>query len=44
MILMCYNLKVEEAVLMAGSNKKLILVLNKIGKFYMCAHSIVHVS
>ena len=29
-------LKVEEAVLVAGSNKKLILVLNKIGKLYIC--------
>ena len=27
--------KVEEAVLVAGSNKKLILVLNKIGKLFM---------
>ena len=36
--------KVEEAVLMAGSNKKLILVLNKIGELYDCVCLVIHVS
>lgn len=38
-MLLLLILKVEEAVLVAGSNKKLVLVLNKIGKFInLCLH------